>query len=87
MPLDILNVVELRCQWVVDVNHNDLPVGLFLIEQCHDAENLDLFDLSRLGNQFSDLANVKWVIVTLCFGLWMNNIGVFPSLGECTVVP
>lgn len=80
MPLNILNVVELGRQWVVDVDDHDLPVGLFLVEQCHDTEDLDLFDLSRLADQLADLADVERVVVTLGLGLRMDDVGIFPSL-------
>ena len=82
VPFDVLDVVELRGQWVVDVNHNDLPVGLFLVEQSHDAKDLDLLDLSGVANELANLADIKWIIVSLCLGLWVNYIGVFPSLAD-----
>jgi len=80
MLLDILDIVQLRSQWVIDINDDDLPVGLLLIKQCHNTEDLDLLDLPWGSNQLANLADVKWVIVTLCLGLWVNNVGVFPCL-------
>lgn len=87
MALDILNVVEARGERVVDVDDNDLPVGLTLIEESHDTEHLHLLDLTRLGDKLADLAHIQRVIVTLLLGLWVGDIGVLPSLGEGTVVP
>lgn len=46
VSLDILNVVEPIRQWVLDIDDNDLPVSLTLVKQCHDAEHLDLFDIT-----------------------------------------
>lgn len=80
MSLNILNVIELRSQWVVDIDDNDLPVGLLLIEQGHNTENLDLLDLTRVSDQFTNLANVQWIVVTLGLGLWVDNVRVLPSL-------
>ena len=50
VALNVLNIVELGGQWVVDIDDHDLPVGLALVEQSHDTEDLDLDDLARLGN-------------------------------------
>lgn len=80
MALDILNVVELRCQGVVDVDNDDLPVGLALIKQSHDTEDLDLDDLAWLSNKLANLAHIQWVVVTLGLCLLVDNIGVLPRL-------
>ena len=87
MALDILNVVELGSQGVVDVNDNDLPVGLLLVEEGHDAQDLDLLDLAGVANKLTDLADIERVVVTLGLGLWVDGVGVLPGLGEATVVP
>ena len=80
MALDILDIVELWCQWVVDINDNDLPVGLLLVEESHDTENLDLLDLSWVADKLTDLADVQWVVVALGLGLWVDDIWVLPGL-------
>ncbi len=80
MSLNILDIIELGRQWVVDIDNNDLPVGLFLIKQSHDAKNLDLLDLSWVSDQFADLADVQWVIVTLGLRLRVDNVGILPGL-------
>lgn len=80
MTLDILNIIELGGQWVVDIDDDNLPVSFLLIEQSHDTKNLDLLDLARVSNQLANLAYIQWVIVTFGLGLWVNDIGVFPSL-------
>ena len=87
VPLDILNVVQSGSKRVVDVNDNDLPVGLTLIEKSHDSEDLDLLDLANVSNGLTDLTDVQWVIVTLGLGLGVLDVGVFPSLRESTIVP
>ena len=87
VTLDILNIVKLGRERVVHINDNDLPVGLALVEESHDTENLDLLDLTWLGNQFTNLADIEWVVVTLLLGLWVSDIWVFPGLWECAVVP
>ena len=97
MTLNILNVVQLGCQRVIDVNDlvtlsaitlhkgidrtdQDLPVSLAFIKKSHDAQNLDLLDLTDVAYGFTNFANVKRVIVTLCFSLGVHVRRVFPSL-------
>lgn len=80
VALDILNVVELGGERVVDVNHNDLPVGLLLVEQGHDAEHLDLLDLANMADELANLADIERVVVTLGLGLGVDNVGVLPGL-------
>jgi hypothetical protein len=80
MSLNVLDVVQLVGQGVVDVNNDDLPVGFLLIEKSHDAEDLDLLDVARLGNQLTNLANVERVVVTFGLGFGMYDVGVFPCL-------
>ncbi len=87
MPLHILDIVETRGERVVHVNNDDLPVRLALVEQSHNAKDLDLLHLTDLGNELADLADVERVVVTLLLGLWVCNVRVFPGLGEGTVVP
>ena len=85
VSLDILNVVELGGERVVDVNNDDLPVSLALVEQSHDTENLDLLDLSGLGDKLANLADVERVVVTLSLGLGVGDVGVFPGLKRPSV--
>ena len=87
MPLDILNIVESRGQGVVDINNKDLPVGLSLIEEGHDTEDLDLLDLTGVTDGLSDLTDIEGVVVTVSAGLGVLDGWVFPSLGEGSVVP
>lgn len=58
VAFDILDVVELGCQRVVNVDDHDLPVSLALVEQSHDTEDLDLDDISGLRDELANLANV-----------------------------
>lgn len=80
MTLDVLNVVELGSKRVVDVDDDDLPVGLFLIQKGHHTENLNLLDLTGVADKLTDLADVERVIVSLGLGLGVDNVGVFPGL-------
>jgi hypothetical protein len=82
VSLNILDIIELGSQWVVDINDNNLPVGLLLIQQSHDTEDLDLLDLTRVSDQLADLADVQWIVVTLGLGLRVDNVGVLPSLNS-----
>jgi hypothetical protein len=80
VTLNILNVVELGGKRVVDVDDNDLPVGLLLVEKGHDTEDLDLLNLASVTDELADLADVKRVVVTLGLGLGVNDVGVLPGL-------
>ena len=80
MPLDVLDVVQLGCQWVLNVDNEDLPVCLTFIEQRHDAKNLDLLDLPDVPDLFANLADIERVIVTLGLGLRMHLRWVLPGL-------
>lgn len=80
VPLDVLDVVQLGGQRVVDVDHDDLPVRLLLVQQGHDAQHLDLLDLARVADQLADLAHVQRVVVALGLGLRVDDVGVFPGL-------
>ena len=80
MPLNILDVVQLGSKGIEDVHNDDLPVGLALIEQSHDTEDLDLLDLADVTDLFTDLANIERIVVTLGLGLGVSLSRVFPSL-------
>ena len=83
MTLDILNVVQLGSERVGNVDDNDLPVGLALIEEGHDTENLDLLDLASETNLLTDLADVERIVVTLGLGFGVRVVGVLPGLEGC----
>ena len=80
MSLNVLNIVESRCQWVIHVDDDDLPVSLLFVEQGHDSQDFDLLDLSGSCNKLSDLADIERIVITLGLGLGMENIWVLPSL-------
>ena len=87
MPLDVLNVVQPRGERVVDIDNEDLPVGLTLVKKSHDTEDLDLLDLTGVTDGLSNLTDIEGVIVTVSAGLGVLDSWVFPSLGEGSVVP
>lgn len=88
VALDVLDVVELGGERVVDVDDDDLPVRLLLIQQRHDAEHLDLLDLARVADELTDLAHVERVVVALGLGLGVDRVGVLPGLqGPVSGVP
>ena len=85
VTFNILNVIELGSERVVDVDDDDLPVGLFFIQQRHHAQNFDLLDLPGVANKLTNLAHVEWVVVTFRFGLGVDDIGVFPGLDPISI--
>jgi hypothetical protein len=72
--------VKLGGKRVVDVDDDDLPVSLALVNQGHGAENLDLLDLTGVANQLTNLANIERVVVTTGLGLGVVDVGVLPGL-------
>jgi hypothetical protein len=87
MPLDILNVVQLRGEGVVDIDNDDFPVGLAFIEEGHNSKHLDLLNLTNVAKLLADLTDIQGVVVTTGFGLGVGLIGVFPSLqSEVSIV-
>lgn len=87
MPLNILNIVQSARQGIVDINDDHLPISFTLIQQCHDTEHLDLLDLADFTDPFADFADVEGVVVAVGFGFRVGDRGVFPGLGEGSVVP
>jgi len=87
VTLDVLDVVQLGGKRVGNVNDDDLPVGLTLIEEGHDTEDLDLFNLASVPDLFTDLANIERIVVTLGLGFRVGVVGILPGLREGTVVP
>ena len=80
MPLDIFDVIELGCKRILDINNEHFPVGLTLIEECHDAKDFDLFDLANVTDLFANFTDVKWIVVAVCLGLCMSLGGILPGL-------
>lgn len=80
MTLDVLDVIEFGRQRVVDVDDDDLPVCLALVEESHDSKNLDLLNLSGVTDLFAYFADIQGVIVALGFGLDVGYTRVLPRL-------
>jgi hypothetical protein len=80
MALDVLDVVQFRCERVLDVDDDDLPVCLALIEERHDPEDLDLLDLSNVADLLANLADVQRIVVTPGLGLSVLLSRIFPCL-------
>lgn len=82
MSLDVLNVVKLGRKRIQNINNNDLPVGLTLVQECHDTEDFDLFNLANITDLFADLTDIERIVVTLGFSFGMLLVGIFPGLGR-----
>lgn len=80
MALDVLDVVQFGCKWVLDVDDDDLPVSLALVEERHDPEDLNLLDLPNVTDLLANLADIQRVVVASGFGLSMLLVGIFPRL-------
>lgn len=66
----------------MDVDDDDFPVGLALVEQGHDAEDLDLFYLTGVTDLLADFAYIERVIITLGLGLCVGDVWVLPGLSR-----
>ena len=82
MPFNILDIVQLGRKRIVNVDDENLPIGLAFVEKGHDAQDFDLLDLADIAYLFSDFTDVERVVVSFCFCFGMNLVGVFPSLCE-----
>jgi hypothetical protein len=78
MSFHIFNVVQFRCQRVVDVNSDDFPVGLLFVQKSHDSQYFYDLDLPRISHEFPNLADIERIIVTLCFRLRVYGIWILP---------
>jgi len=87
VPLDVLDVVQLGGERVENVDDDDFPVGLALIEKSHNTEDLDLLDLANVANLLADLADVEGVVVAAGLGLSVGRSRVLPGLGEIRLDP
>ena len=80
MTLDILDIVQLGGERVLDVDDEDLPVGLAFIKEGHDTEDFNLLNLPYVTHLFSDLANVQRIVVAVGLGFTVLLSRVLPSL-------
>jgi hypothetical protein len=80
MALDILNIVQLGRERVLDVDDEDLPVGLAFIKEGHDAEDFNLLHLPYITHLFADLADVQRIVVAVGLGLAVLLSRILPSL-------
>jgi hypothetical protein len=80
MTLDILNIVQLGRERVLDVDDEDLPVGLAFIKESHDAEDFNLLHLPYVTHLFADLADVQRIVVAVGLGLAVLLSRILPSL-------
>lgn len=87
VPLNVFDIVELGSKRILDINNDHFPVGLSLIKEGHDSENLDLLHLTDVANLLTDFADIERIVIALGLGLGVSLIWVFPGLREGTVVP
>jgi hypothetical protein len=80
MALDVLDVVQFGCEWVLDIDDDDLPVSLAFVEERHDPEDLNLLDLSNVTDLLANLADIQRIVVAIGLGLSMLLVGIFPRL-------
>lgn len=80
MTFNVFYVINFGCQWIVNVNDDDLPISLFLIKQRHHTEDFDLLDLTRSRDKLTNLTDIERIIVSSGFGFRVNDVWVFPGL-------
>lgn len=86
MPLHIFYIVEFRSERIGHVHDENFPIRFAFIEESHDTEYFDLFDLTYVADLFADLADVERVVVAFGFGLDVRLGGIFPCLCKCVRV-
>ena len=84
MPLHILDIVELGSKRIGDVYNDDFPICFTFIEEGHYTKDFDLFDLTYISDLFTDLADVKRIVVAFGFGLSVLLRGILPGLYPVT---
>jgi hypothetical protein len=80
MRLNIVDIIELLSQWIIDINDDDFPICLPLVEEQHHTKDFDLLDLTTVGNLLSDLACIKGIVVSMGVRLGKGIAGIFPGL-------
>lgn len=80
MALDVFDIVQLGCQWIVNVDDDNLPIRLLLVQQSHHAQHFDLLDLTWICYQLANLTHIERVVVALGFGFGVHNVWIFPGL-------
>ena len=80
MALDILYIVQPRGQRIIDINDNNLPVRLALVQKRHNSQDFDLLDLTRRGDELTNLTYIERIIIPLGFGFSVLEIRIFPRL-------
>lgn len=87
VSLDIFNVVQFLSHRVLGIDDDDLPVGLALIKECHDTQDLDWVHGARLHQVTTNLYAVQRIIIASALGVVVNFKRRLPSLREGAIVP
>ena len=87
MLLDVVDVIELVSQGIVDIDCENLPIRLALVDERHVAQDFDPDDGAALVDSLSDLAHVDRVAVALAFGRLVRVVGILPRLRDGAVIP
>lgn len=82
MTFNVFYIINSWCQWIVDVNDDNLPISLFFIKQRHNTEDFDLLDLTRGRDKLANFTDIERIIVSSGFGFGVNDVGVFPGLNS-----
>jgi hypothetical protein len=82
--LDVLDVVQFARPSVVDVNGDDLPIRLAVVDHAQHAENLYLARLADADLPQPDLADVQRVVVATHPRVRVDEVGVFPK--NCSTI-
>ena len=64
----------------MDINDNNLPIGLLFIQKSHNTQYLDLLNLASVTYSLTNLTDIQRIVVTLGLGLGVDGVGVLPGL-------
>lgn len=81
------DVIDFRGQRIVHIDGDYLPVGFALVNQGNGAQHLDLQHVAALSHSVANLDDIDGIVVTLAAGGGLDVVGVFPGLGQGSVVP
>lgn len=82
----VLNVVDLSSEGIVDVDADNLPVSLALVDHGVGAQNLGHDNLTSVVLDGGDLNSIQRIVVTVGLCVRVLDGGVLPSLRLSPIV-
>mmetsp|Transcript_42824 Transcript_42824/g.91045 ORF Transcript_42824/g.91045 Transcript_42824/m.91045 type:complete len:253 (-) Transcript_42824:152-910(-) len=85
--LNIINVIEERCPFVLSINRNNLPVGFALVNHAENAKNFGWADFSSSNNPRTNFAHIHWIVVaSATLRIRVDKCWIFPCTRKAPIV-